>query len=763
MRKTHRQGGIGSLLHRVGAGLCVAVTAALLGFSPAFAQSTPSGYFDQVEDKGGEAQVEADMMTYDAATDTIAAEGRAVLVYQGHHVQADQLLYNRTTGKMIATGNVFIVAPDGNEYEADSIEVTGSIKEAFVRSLTLRTAAGELITAGDADYASQLQTTLTDASYSPCGLCIDSKGRKIGWRIYAAKIVQDKKGKVIYLDQPTFEVLGIPVAWVPWIALPDPTVRSAQFKLPRYTNTPKLGHRLETPFFIPIGDDIDLLLSPSLMTRQGFLMGAEWEQRFDYGRFNVKAAGIYQLDPSAFTPGIGDTTWRGGGNVSGEFVPLQDWTAGFSYTAFTDAAFFRDYEFSTAKGAINEVYATYLTDDYYADLRIQKYIALGDITWAEQTKQVLTLPNIKAASYTDLDDWGQVRLSARVMGIQRGLDSTATYGGVPYVFGYQENKVHGTLEANWQNQYVTPVGVVATPYLGIRGDYASYDGASPLSPAPVSLLSATPIAAMDIRFPMVASDGYDSHLFEPIAQLVYRGSSSTLPGIINDNAQSFVFDDTNLFSYDRFTGSDRQETGLRANIGGRYMANFADGSWLELTGGQSYHLAGLNGLGVVDHAQTGNSTGLGTTASYIVLGAQGSPLPGITFGAKAQLDPNTFKVTRFGAGGQAAYEKLTFGLDYYYLPANPTNGTLADQHEITARATAPLPLDYWYVDGSLSWDLGTQQFLAATGGLTYDDGFFVAGGFAGLTGPTHTTPNSFSTGIRLLLRTPSTSFSPFGF
>ena len=69
--------------------------------------------------------------------------------------------------------------------------------------------------------------------------------------------------------------------------------------------------------------------------------------------------------------------------------------------------------------------------------------------------------------------------------------------------------------------------------------------------------------------------------FEPIAQIVYRGSSTVAPGITNDNALSFVFDDTNLFSYDRFTGSDRQETGLRANIGGRYMANFGDGTWLD--------------------------------------------------------------------------------------------------------------------------------------------------------------------------------------
>src|SRR5690606_32119736 len=112
------------------------------------------------------------------------------------------------------------------------------------------------------------------------------------------------------------------------------------------------------------------------------------------------------------------------------------------------------------------------------------------------------------------------------------------------------------------------------------------------------LFNATPIAAMDVRWPLMATNGADSHLLEPIAQLVWRGSDTTRVGITNDNAHSFVLDDTNIFSYNRFTGSDRQETGLRANIGARYLASFSRGQWLELIAGQSFHLAGVNAMGV---------------------------------------------------------------------------------------------------------------------------------------------------------------------
>ena len=79
---------------------------------------------------------------------------------------------------------------------------------------------------------------------------------------------------------------------------------------------------------------------------------------------------------------------------------------------------------------------------------------------------------------------------------------------------------------------------------------------------------------------------------------------TSLVGITNDDAQSFVFDDTNLFSYNRFSGYDRQETGLRANIGARYQANFADGGYLELVGGQSFQLAGANAFAAADPAGT---------------------------------------------------------------------------------------------------------------------------------------------------------------
>lgn len=748
---------------RLGGALSLAIAAQLTLLAPASAQFLPEGFFTQLPEPGAPAQVEANTLNYDAISDVISATGRVVMNYSGYTLGCDSLRFEQGSGSVICEGNVQIKDAQGTLYEADRIEVTGGMKEAFIQSLTLTTTDGAQITAGDARFSETLETVLTDASYSPCGLCIDEKGNRIGWKVKAATLKQNSETKIVYFEQPSLEVLGVPVAWLPWLWLPDPTSkRNTGFQLPSVDYKTELGGRLRVPYFIGIGEDTDILLAPQLMTRQGFLMAATWQQRFDYGAFSVAASGLYQLDPGAFAGTVGDKDWRGAIESSGEFQAASDWTAGWNYTGFTDAAYLNDYDFNNAGRVVNEVYATHLSDDFFVDVRLQEFKLLGNVTDAKQDQQALAIPNARSSNYFDLGPNGQIRLDGTFLGVQRDADSTATYGAVPYVFGYEGQKYHGTAEGSWQNQYILPGGIVATPYLGIRGDLANYDDGAMATlgePSDQLLFNATPVAAMDVRLPMIASYGADSHLFEPIAQLVWRGSDTTAVGITNDNAHSFVLDDTNLFSFNRFTGTDRQETGLRANLGGRYLANFSDGGWLELLAGQSFHLAGVNAMGVADETNTGTSTGLGADASYVVLGARGSPFEGLTLGAKAQIDVSGPTIARAGLGADYAIGNgFSVGSDYIYLPEDSATGVIADQHEVTVRAGAPLPFDYWRVEGSTSWDIATNQWLESTGRIYYDDGYFLAGGFVTATGTTHTDPDSLAFGMSLKLKAPGAEF-----
>lgn len=740
--------------------VCTALVLLVAGttVTPASAQTLlPAGFFDSLNvSPNGQAVIEADMLTYDANSDIITASGSVVMVYEGTTIKADRIVYRKGEGAVTAEGNIDVRDAKGSHYVAEHVDITGNFQKAFVRSLQFTAADGSLITAADADFDSELEILLTDATYSPCGLCVDSKGRRIGWKVKAAKMVYVRDKGTVELFDPSLELLGIPVAWLPWLSIPDPSQpRLSGFRLPKVDYSDQMGATLELPYFWGPDDDTDVIFSPRLMTRQGALLSIEATHRFKRGYVNVRGSGVYQLDPGAFVNTVGDRRWRGAIQTSGTFVPIPTWTTGWSYTKFTDAAYLVDYRLTTATSTINEVYVTHLTRDTFLDLRVQEFNLLGNVTPLEQEQHAKAIPNFRGEHVVDLPGGrGQVRLNGSLLGVYRGADQTGTYGGVPYVFAYRETKFHAKAEVSWQKQLIVPGGFAVTPFAGLRVDAAHYNGASALKPGEISLLTATPIAALDVRWPLIAVNGSNTHIFEPIAQIVYRASDTALPGITNDDAQSFVLDESNIFSYDRFSGADRQETGLRVNVGGRYQANFGNGAWLELLAGESFFIAGANSLSLPDPTGTGLHTGLGTDASYIVLSSKAG-FANLEGGSELQFDPNNAKVTRAAVGGRWwNAQRFSAAIDYTYIAADPIVGTLADQHEVSTTVGVPLA-DYWSATGGLSWDLAQNKFLDASAGLLYDDRYLAVGVNAAITGPTHTTANNFRISATFKLRGPS--------
>ncbi len=59
-------------------------------------------------------------------------------------------------------------------------------------------------------------------------------------------MIHDSETKTVIFEQPSLEVLGIPVAWLPWLSVPDPTSgRTAGFRLPSANydeNIRRAGH-----------------------------------------------------------------------------------------------------------------------------------------------------------------------------------------------------------------------------------------------------------------------------------------------------------------------------------------------------------------------------------------------------------------------------------------------------------------------------------------------------------------------------------------
>src|SRR5690606_33762773 len=162
----------------------------------------------------------------------------------------------------------------------------------------------------------------------------------------------------------------------------------------------------------------------------------------------------------------------------------------------------------------------------------------------------------------------------------------------------------------------------------------------------------------------------------------------------------------------------------------------------------SFHLAGVNAMGVTDHVQVGTATGLAGTSSFLVASARGGFSNGLSGGAKVQVDPSAWRVTRAGVGfNYAPPSWFSFGADYVYIAAQPTLGTTQDQHEIAGRAKVTV-LDYWSVNGGLTWNLDTNSWAKANSGLNYDDGYLELGGNVNVS------PTSWGVGFNFKLKGP---------
>ena len=124
---------------------------------------------------------------------------------------------------------------------------------------------------------------------------------------------------------------------------------------------------------------------------------------------------------------------------------------------------------------------------------------------------------------------------------------------------------------------------------------------------------AMPGVGLEYRYPFVSSSLLGQQIIEPIAQLIVRPNEVVPKLQPNEDAQSLVFDETNLFAWDKYSGYDRVEGGTRLNYGMQYTANFANGGHANFVGGQSIQLAGQNSYTIADAANTGLESGLDKT------------------------------------------------------------------------------------------------------------------------------------------------------
>ncbi len=514
--------------------------------------------------------VDARELVYDKDKDTVSASGSVQIYYRGRILQADRVIYNRDTKRVFAEGNVKLTETDGSVAYGTRTELTDDFREGFVDSLRSKSADNTHFTANRSERTGGDQTVFFNGTYTACEACKKDPSRPPLWRIRAKRIIHKNEEQMIYYDDAVFELWGYPIAYLPYFSTPDPSVkRKSGFLVPSYIARSKLGFGASVPYFWALAPHYDLTITPTVLTRQGFLGQVEWRHRLVNGAYRVLATGIFQNDPGAFlaTPyGPGQKSARGSLETQGQFHINTRWKMGWDITMMSDRWFRQDYKLPAQtlsqnyfRDSISTVYITGQGPRGFLDLRGYYFQGLSrtDI----QAQQPIVTPILDYNKTIDLAPsrtagiGGQIELDFNFVNISRELasyeaiggrkldrayglyDVCETAAGAPnynrtscLVRGMAGNYARASFKVEWKRKFIDPIGQVWTPFAfaNLNGSWLNLNAtgakyyANPLCTNPVTAGPYTGLCASEI------SNTFQNTFFNNTGT-TFRGSAT--PGV----------------------------------------------------------------------------------------------------------------------------------------------------------------------------------------------------------------------------------------
>jgi LPS-assembly protein len=725
--------------------------------------------------KKGPMVVEANQVVYDDTTHAVSAVGDAQIYYEGKILEADRVTYFKDTGRVLAEGSVKLAEPDGSVTHADRMELSGDFKQGFVDTLRADTTERTHLGATRSDKVDQDTTVFHKGTFTACPSCAQHPERPPLWRLRAKKIIHKNNEQMLYFEDATFDLYGFPIAYFPVFSTADPSVkRQSGFLMPTPSFTSTTGYGFGVPYFWAISPNMDLTLTPKYYIRQGLWGEADLRYRFDNGYFYFDATGIRQQNDAAFAPqpwGSGGQTDRGSITSEGTIWLSQDWKFGWDVMRLSDKWYLYDYGIPnqvlvpTLPGNVfsetaSTVYLNGQGDRGYFDLRGYSFQGLTNFDYQPQLAAVW--PMLDYNKTIDLPPektygvGGQIEVDANLTSSSAALASFQQtnafevdnlYGlhpvcnnpvtGVPdytpgacILRGIGGSYTTGTVQLSWERKIIDPLGEVFTPFAFVRahGDYLDYStsgfatfGSDTIANAYQSNYfsynnqfqgTVTPGVGLEWRYPLLTRLPIGSLVIEPIGQIIARPNAPTSNLLVNLDAQSLVFDDSNLFEWNKYSGYDRFETGVRANYGAQFTLDMDQRGYVNALFGQSAQVAGVNSFNTPDAANVGLESGLNTPMSNYVARVSYVPNSNYSFITKAQFDEATWALARLDVSAHAKYGPLDFSGQFADYEQQPLIGYIYRREGLQFTTKYDFA-EHYYVAGNINFDLSRHYYYPA--------------------------------------------------
>jgi LPS-assembly protein len=642
--------------------------------------------------------LQADRILADRASHIVRAEGHVEAAKGKQVIMADSISFDESTGEVTADGHVSLLAESGDVVSSEHVTLDRSFANGLATPIRLLMAANARLAAAQGARVNGTKTILDKVVFSPCNLCADNPTAAPLWQLRAARATRDEDAQTISYEDAQIEFYGIPLFYTPYLRHADPSApRQSGFLIPTVGSSSDIGYKVTLPYLFVIDDSQDAVLAPTYATLAGYGLMGDYRRRFQ--RSVVELSGSF-LEADKASGGSGQQI-RGHVFAYGRADIADNWHAGFNLQRASDDTYLRRFAISNATTLTTSAYAerfsenSSLTVDNYWFQGLRAQDVAGDIPYV--------------APLIDYRHYGKPGFLGGRFDYQfNGLDLVRPTG--------LNVRRLGTT-AQWILPLTTRLGELYKITARFDGNGYWVTNRITSSTATTNLArvvgTGAPALEAEWRWPLVKDNGAWHQVVEPIAQGVIAPYFGRFRRIPNQDSTSVEYDDTNLFSFSRYAGRDRLESGPRANIGGQWTLSHADGGEISALFGETFRMKPDRVLN--------REAGLGATQSDYVGRVVVSPNSYVDLITRVRLDRDTFAVRRseIQVSGGPSFMRASFG--YLDIEADKLDLTIPARRELRGNIYIK-PLENYYVTASAQRNLiAPARWISYATGLFYTD------------------------------------------
>ena len=626
----------------------------------------------------------ADEIRLEAGTGLLIARGN-VEVFQGSRkLTADEIRYDRANNRITAIGDIRLSDGEGTVILASLAELSPDFQDGLIEGARLILDQQFQIASVQAQRSRGRFNTLHRTVASSCRIC-DTDEAPV-WRVRARRIVHDEQERRLYFEGAWIDILGVPIGYVPVLRVPEPGVRRADgFLLPTFTNSDIYGFGVKVPYFQTLGDHADITVAPFISNEGAFLLEADYRQRNRIGIWSLGGALAIRDD-------VTGRDGRGFLRGEGTFALPDDFRGDVFVYVASDKDFLREFTYDDADRLNSVISVNRYDRDAYLDIRAEGYQTLRDGEDQGTIPLVLPKADFRRVWYGDPLP-GKLAIGGSALGLHR------TNG---------RDVVRLGASADWRGDAILANGMQVAAIADVHGELYFVDD-DPEFDSIIARL--TPSVGAELRWPFARRSRTTTHVIEPMVQVFYSDTTGDRDAP-NEDSLLPEFDETSLFSIDRFPGIDDSERGLRLNYGVNYTRYEPSGWGFGLTLGQVVRDS--------EDEDFSEGTGLSTTVSDYVAAVSWELPPNYSLIGRTLFDTDLdFKRGEL----EFSYDRpgLDIDLSYTFLAEDTTNPILGpiDEREQVGISARYRFRPNWEVTGDWRYDLTNTRSIEGGASLTY--------------------------------------------